>query len=138
MDIPFGEESRFNVQFFQRFYSNHDPDIIPRRVETGGSVFVSTKLTSALSAEVLFVSSLNRVDWMLRPKLVWGFAPNWRAVAGIDAFGVRRPACSANSIRVIASTRNCATASDRRWRRDVRVADAASAPARDGRPRSVP
>jgi hypothetical protein len=48
---------------------------------------VSTKLTAALSAEVLFVSSLNRSDWMLRPKLIWSMAPNWRLVAGIDAFG---------------------------------------------------
>ena len=87
VDVPFGEESRFNVQFFQRFYQHHDPDIIPSRIENGASVFVSTKLTSVLSAEVLLVSSLNRTDWMLRPKLVWGFAPNWRAVAGIDAFG---------------------------------------------------
>ena len=87
LDVPFGEESRFNVQFFQRFYRDHDPDIIPKRVENGASVFVSTKLTPALSAEVLLVSSLNRTDWMLRPKLLWGFAPNWRLVAGIDAFG---------------------------------------------------
>jgi hypothetical protein len=87
LDVPFGEESRFNVQFFQRFYRDHDPDIIPKRVETGASVFMSTKLTPALSAEVLLVSSLNRTDWMLRPKLVWGFAPNWRLAAGIDAFG---------------------------------------------------
>jgi len=32
------------------------------------------------------VSSLNRGDWMVRPKLNWNFERNWRLVVGVDAF----------------------------------------------------
>jgi hypothetical protein len=35
---------------------------------------------------VLWISSLNRRDWMLRPRVMWNFEKNWRLAAGIDVF----------------------------------------------------
>jgi len=87
-EIPLPMESRINLQFFQRWFTNHDPDIIPRRVESGASLFASTKLFSEkVEPELLTIHSLNRLDWMARFKINWYFAKDWRLVAGTAFFG---------------------------------------------------
>jgi len=32
------------------------------------------------------VASLNRTDWMLRPRVTWNFEKNWRLAVGADLF----------------------------------------------------
>jgi hypothetical protein len=87
-EIPLPMESRLNLQFFQRLFTKHDPDIIPRHVETGASLFASTKLfNEKVEPELLLVHSLNRLDWMARFKVNWYFAKDWRLVAGTAFFG---------------------------------------------------
>jgi Protein of unknown function (DUF1302)/SPOR domain len=87
-EIPLPMESRINLQFFQRWFTNHDPDIIPRRVESGASLFASTKLfNEKVEPELLLIHSLNRLDWMARFKVNWYFAKDWRLVAGTAFFG---------------------------------------------------
>jgi len=87
-EIPLPMESRINLQFFQRWFTNHDPDIIPSRVESGASFYASTKLfNEKVEPELLLIHSLNRLDWMARFKVNWYFATNWRLVAGTAFFG---------------------------------------------------
>lgn len=87
-EIPLPRESRINLQFFQRVFTSHDKDIIPRKVETGASFFVSTKiLDEKVEPELLTIHSLNRLDYMARFKVNWYFAKNWRFVAGTAIFG---------------------------------------------------
>ena len=87
-EIPLPMESRINLQFFQRIFTSHDKDIIPRKVETGASVFASTKLLDGkVEPELLTIHSLNRLDYMTRFKVNWYFAENWRFVAGTAIFG---------------------------------------------------
>ena len=87
-EIPLPMESRINLQFFQRWFTNHDRDIVPRRVESGASLFASTKLfNEKVEPELLLVHSLNQLDWMARFKINWYFAQNWRLVAGTAFLG---------------------------------------------------
>jgi SPOR domain len=87
-EIPLPMESRINLQFFQRWFTNHDPDVIPRRVESGASLFASTKIMNEkVEPELLLIHSLNRLDWMARFKVNWYFAKDWRLVAGTAFFG---------------------------------------------------
>lgn len=86
LDFTPGVDTRLNTQFFQRVYFDHDPRIIPERLENGFSVMVNHKLTDTLEAEALLVRSLNRVDWMFRPKLNWSFEQNWKLSCGVDIF----------------------------------------------------
>ena len=87
-EIPLPSDSRVNLQFFQRVFTNHDKDIIPRKVETGASFFASTKLLDdKVEPELLSIHSLNRLDYMTRFKVNWYFAKNWRFVAGTAIFG---------------------------------------------------
>ena len=87
-EIPLPMESRVNLQFFQRLFTDHDRNIIPSSVESGASFFASTKLfNDKVEPELLVIHSLNRLDWMARLKINWSFAKNWRAVAGTAFHG---------------------------------------------------
>ncbi len=87
LDFNPGADTRLNTQLFQRIYFDHDPRIIPDGVENGLSLLVNHKFPGNLEAEALLVHSLNRSDWMFRPKLSWGFERNWRLLLGLDIFG---------------------------------------------------
>lgn len=86
LDFTPTPQSRFNVQFFQRAILDRDPDVIPRSRENGYTIFLSNKLTERVEAQVLWISSLNRTDWLLRPRVNWNFETNWRFSVGADVF----------------------------------------------------
>lgn len=87
LDFALPAETRLNVQFFQSLITSaRDPDLIQDKRENGYSVLVNGKLAPRFEAEVLWVASLNRTDWMLRPKVNWMFERNWRFVVGADVF----------------------------------------------------
>ncbi|HKX54410.1 MAG TPA: DUF1302 family protein [Nitrosospira sp.] len=87
LDFSLPAETRLNLQFFQRVFFAHDPDIIPDQVENSGSVLLNGKLWPKVEAEALLIHSLNRSEWMFRPRLSWNFARNWRGAIGADVFG---------------------------------------------------
>jgi hypothetical protein len=87
LDFALPEDTRLNVQLFQRTYFHHDPDIIPDHNESGYSVLLNHKFSERFEGEVLWISSFDRNDWMLRPKLAWRLDKNWRVQAGLDIFG---------------------------------------------------
>jgi len=82
---PFAD-GRFNVQLFQRYYASHDPDMIPDRTESGVTLLLSGKPRRNVEVQGLLISSLNRSDWLFRPKLTWNLEKNWRWVFGVDVF----------------------------------------------------
>jgi hypothetical protein len=57
---------------------------VPDRTESGITALLSHKLSSTFEVQALFVTSLNRSDWMFRPKATWNFEKNWRANVGAD------------------------------------------------------
>jgi hypothetical protein len=86
LDFTLSDDTRLNVQLFERAFFAHDPDIIANRHEPGFSVLLGRKLSNRLDAEVLYISSLNRSDWWLRPRVTWDFQTNWRMIVGVDIF----------------------------------------------------
>ncbi len=86
VDVPMPGDQRFNAQFFQRIFRHHDPTILPRRVESGATLFWSDKW-GRWEPQVLLIHSLNHGDYLYRPKVVWNFRKEWRAVFGVDIFG---------------------------------------------------
>lgn len=77
---------RFNVQLFQRAFRDHDPDMLTKPRETGYSVYLTKKFADTFEAQLLWISSFDREDWLMRPKLSWSFEKNWRALFGADIF----------------------------------------------------
>ena len=88
-EVPLPDDGRLNAQLFQRIFKHHDADIIPRRVESGASIFWSAKWRRVFEPQILLIHSLNSGDWLARPKVVWNFRKDWRAVVGVDLFGGR-------------------------------------------------
>jgi hypothetical protein len=86
LDFTLPADTRLNLQLFQRVYLAHDPDIIPEKYENGCSVLLNSKLTDHIEAQALWISSLNRSDWVFRPRLAWTMEKNWRLLFGFDIF----------------------------------------------------
>ena len=87
LDFSLPSDTRLNVQVFNRTFFHHDPDIIYKRNEPGASILLNHKFSERLQAEVLYIASLNRTDYMVRPRLIWDFQRNWQLIAGVDVFG---------------------------------------------------
>jgi hypothetical protein len=86
LDFTLPADTRLNLQLFERTYFNHDPDIIPKRIEPGFSVLLNHHFNDRFEAEILLISSLARSDWMLRPRISWNADRNWRLTFGVDIF----------------------------------------------------
>jgi len=86
LDFTPATDVRLNLQFFQRIYADHDPDILQDRRESGASVLLNGKLAPTLEGQLLLISSLNRSDYLFRPRLVWNYVQNWRLMGGVDVF----------------------------------------------------
>ena len=86
LDFTLPQDIRMNLQFFQRAYLNYDQDIFQDRLENGGSIFLQRDLWRDFQGQLLLIHSFNRNEWMLRPRLTWNFARNWKLAAGADIF----------------------------------------------------
>lgn len=86
LDFALPAETRLNFQVFQRVSFQHDDDTVFDKVENGYSIYLFGKPTSKLEAQVTWIASLNRTDWLLRPRLAWNFERNWRLALGADIF----------------------------------------------------
>jgi hypothetical protein len=85
-DFVLPADARINAQVFGRTFFDHDPDITFKRNEPGFSVLLNQKLANGVEAEMLYIGSFVRTDWMLRAKLAWDFQRNWRLIVGADIF----------------------------------------------------
>jgi hypothetical protein len=74
------------VQLFQRVFFDHNPDIVPEKREDGYSLYLNKKFAGNWEAQVTWISSLNRTDWLFRPRVQWNFQKNWRLLMGADVF----------------------------------------------------
>lgn len=112
VDVPAGDW-RFNVQYYGRWLEEHVPALMADRHEQGVTLQVVHGAGTNLEAEVLALSSINRSDHLIRPKLTWKFAPAWRLVGGVDVVSAgMEGGFSAVTIGTIVSISNCATCSE--------------------------
>ncbi len=79
-------DTRINFQLFQNHIYDRDPDIIPAANENGYSLLLNHRFGDKVEAQALWIASLNRTDWLLRPRVSWNFEKNWRLALGVDLF----------------------------------------------------
>ena len=91
LDFTEFADTRINTQIFQSHFFNHNPDIIQSTNEYGYSLLVNHKFSDKFEAEALWIASLNRTDWMLRPRVTWNLEKNWRIALGVDIFNGSPP-----------------------------------------------
>jgi hypothetical protein len=84
LDFALPADTRLNLQVFQRLFFNHDPDILFQKRENGYSAMITHEFTNNLEGRVLWISSLERTDWILRPRLAWKIEKNLRMITGVD------------------------------------------------------
>lgn len=86
LDFTLPADTRFNVQLFQRVYFDHSPEIVSEARENGYSLYLNRKFGGRWEAQALLISSINRTDWLFRPRVQWNFEKNWRLLVGADIF----------------------------------------------------
>lgn len=86
LDFDLPRRTRLNLQFVQRIYFDHDPDIIPEKYETAASALLAATI-GRFEPQILVIQSLNRGDdRLLRPRVDWNLDSNWRLRFGVDIF----------------------------------------------------
>ena len=86
LDFTLPRDTLLNVQLLQNVFFNHNPDLLFDQYETAASVMLRGKLGSKFEPEILWIQSLNRWENVIRPRLTWRPATNWRAAFGVDIF----------------------------------------------------
>jgi len=86
LDFSLPAETRLNAQLFQRAFLDYDPNLLSDKQENGYSLLLNHKLTDKLEAQLTWIASFNRTDWLLRPRVTWNFERNWRLAIGADVF----------------------------------------------------
>lgn len=80
-------DTRLNVQGFQRVYfGGGGADIAIKSDGFGASLFVSTKLTSTLEPQLLWIQNFKSAGGLVRPRLNWLAAKNTTLGFGVDVF----------------------------------------------------
>jgi hypothetical protein len=80
-------DTRVNIQGFQRVYfGGSTQDLALKSDGFGASLFVSTKLTSKLEPQILWVQNFKDAGGMVRPRLNWYAAKNTTVGFGVDVF----------------------------------------------------
>jgi hypothetical protein len=76
-----------NVQGFQRvFFGGSASDFTVKADGFGASLFVSTKLTSTLEPQLLWIQNFKDAGGMIRPRLNWIAAKSTVVGVGVDIF----------------------------------------------------
>jgi hypothetical protein len=80
-------DTRLNIQGFQRtFFGGRGGDLALKTDGVGASVFLSTKLTSTLEPQLLWIQSFNHAGGLIRPRLNWNSAKDTTVSVGCDVF----------------------------------------------------
>jgi len=86
VDFTLPKDLFLNVQLFQTIFFNHNPDLLYPAYGTGASVLLRGKLGPKLEPEILWIQGFNPSQNLIRPRLTWRPATNWRASVGVDIF----------------------------------------------------
>lgn len=86
LDFTLPRETRLNLQYFERLFFDHDPDLFQDQREGGFSVLLSSTVAGSFTPEVLIIQGINHNDRLARWKLGWAAAKNWRLSLGVDVF----------------------------------------------------
>jgi hypothetical protein len=80
-------DTRVNIQGFQRaFFGGGGSDMAVKSDGVGASVFISTKLTSTLEPQILWIQNFKDAGGLIRPRLNWHAAKNTNVGFGLDIF----------------------------------------------------
>ena len=85
-DFPFPNDTRLNVQAFQRVYFGGSRDVAINIGDYGVSMLVSTKLTRALEPQLQWIQTFGGGGGLIRPKLTWYAQKNVTIGTGVDIF----------------------------------------------------
>lgn len=85
LDCTLPQDTRVDVQYYERYYFNHNPSLLYDTHERYVSLLVSRKI-HGFQPEFFIIPSLNREDRMVRASVDWTPAANWHFTTGVVTF----------------------------------------------------
>ncbi|MCK4554741.1 hypothetical protein KAU19_07360 [Candidatus Parcubacteria bacterium] len=77
----------FNSQFMQRIILGHDKSITEDEIKSSVSLWIKTGfLNNTIEPEFTGIFSIDRTDYLLRPKINYNLSDNWKIACGADIF----------------------------------------------------
>lgn len=86
LEWAFANEGRFNLQFFQRWFPDHERTMVDDDLQSGLSLLLSRRFGNHWEPELLWITSVDHSDSLLRAKLKWLSGGNWNLTLGVDVF----------------------------------------------------
>lgn len=86
LEWAFADEGRFNMQFFQRWFPDHERAMIDDDLQSGVSFLLTRRFATHWEPELLWLTSVDRNDSLLRAKLTWLSGGSWSLGGGVDVF----------------------------------------------------
>jgi len=86
LEWAFADEGRFNMQFFQRWFPDHEQEMIEDGLESGVSFLLTRRFGAHWEPELLWITNVEKVDSLLRLKLTWLSGGRWSLGGGVDVF----------------------------------------------------
>jgi len=87
VEFPLPHDTRLNLQGFQRIYSGGGSgDTAIKDDGFGASIFLSTRLTTTLEPQILWIQNFKDAGGLVRPRLNWNAAKNSMLSFGVDIF----------------------------------------------------
>jgi hypothetical protein len=86
VDVPFRNDTRLNLQAFQRvFFGGSEDPLVIKAGNFGASVFLSGKIQK-VEPQVLYIQTFGGGGGLVRPRIDWRFMQNTRLGIGMDIF----------------------------------------------------
>ncbi|TAK90362.1 MAG: hypothetical protein EPO06_08785 [Burkholderiaceae bacterium] len=85
LDVPVGDDTKINLQVFQRIILNRDSDLFDRQHQNLASIQL-TQPYGKFEFVALLVHDLNRSDYMFRPKVTYRITKDTHLIFGADIF----------------------------------------------------
>ncbi|MBU4142104.1 DUF1302 domain-containing protein [Patescibacteria group bacterium] len=86
-DHTFFRKIDFNLQFMQRIIFGHEKEITEDKIKSSISVWIKTGfLNNIIEPELTGIFSIDRTDYLLRPKINYNLSDSWKIVGGADIF----------------------------------------------------
>ena len=87
-NLPVFDDTRLNLQAFQRIYLDYDSRLSDAfdKYESGVSIYLNSQFGRGWEGTLLWGTSVNRTDWMLQLAVSRKFERNWLFQVGADIF----------------------------------------------------
>lgn len=87
IEFSFPRETRLNLQYFEKRVADDIPELVVDEVQSGASLYITSQfIDQDIETQLLYLYQFEQGDWLIEPKVIWRFQPDWQFAAGLNKF----------------------------------------------------